>query len=238
MFATKQTTIVPDIHGEQNSGNINLGQIPNLELESEPGHMIQEDGGKFDLQFGRMALGSSTTFAGTVSSSATFPAGHIIQIAQVTTTDTQTFNNQDWTTTVSNFNPSLITKKTNSKILVETNQFWGGAEGGAEGVGVRLYRNDGTGYAEVTATRVTSLSWSCWFDVPGFSGDNYAPHGVTASYLDSPNVAAGTTVTYAFHARPYSSSYPVYFNKGRNYDSDTNGRWRPLSSATLMEIAS
>ena len=180
----------------------------------------------------------SGTGEATIHSDVVFPTHHIIQIAQATKTATETFNNENWTTAISSLNPSFVTKKANSKILVETNQFWGGAEGGAEGVGVRLYRNDGTGYAEVTATRVTSLSWSCWFDVPGFSGDNYAPHGVTASYLDSPNVAAGTTVTYAFHARPYSSSYPVYFNKGRNYDSDTNGRWRPLSSATLMEIAS
>ena len=73
MFATKQTTIVPELHGEQDSGNINLGQVPNLELESgttgAPGHIVQQDGDKFDLQFGRMALGSSTTF----------PPGHVIQ---------------------------------------------------------------------------------------------------------------------------------------------------------------
>ena len=78
MFATKQTTIVPDIHGEQDSGNINLGQVPNLELESgttgAPGNIVQQDGSKFDLQFGRMALGSSASLA-----DATFPSGHIIQ---------------------------------------------------------------------------------------------------------------------------------------------------------------
>ena len=71
MFATKQTTIVPEIHGAQNANDTNLGQVPNLELESgttgAPGHIIQQDGDKFDLQFGRMAL-------------ATFPAGHIIQV--------------------------------------------------------------------------------------------------------------------------------------------------------------
>ena len=30
----------------------------------------------------------------------------------------------------------------------------------------------------------------------------------------------------------------LFFSIGDAYDSDTNGRWRPLSSATLMEIAS
>ena len=63
MFATNQTTIVPDIHGKQSSTPINFGGIPNLELESgttgAPGHIIQQDGDKFDLQFGRASLPSS-----------------------------------------------------------------------------------------------------------------------------------------------------------------------------------
>jgi len=180
----------------------------------------------------------SGTGEATVHSDVVFPTHHIIQIAQTTKTATETFNNENWTTAISSLNPSFITKKANSKILVETNQFWGCAEGGAEGVGVRLYRNDGTGYAEVTATRDGTLSWSCWFNVPGFSGDDYAPQGVTASFLDSPSVAAGTTLTYAFHPRPYAASYPVYLNIGKNTSGgDTNGRWRPLTSATIKEIA-
>ena len=73
MFATKNTVIVPEIHGAQDATGVNLGQVPNLELESgttgAPGHIVQQDGEKFDLQFGRMTLGSSTTF----------PAGHVIQ---------------------------------------------------------------------------------------------------------------------------------------------------------------
>ena len=60
MFATKNTVIVPEIHGEQSSTPINFGGIPNLELESgttgAPGHIIQQDGSKFDLQFGRASL--------------------------------------------------------------------------------------------------------------------------------------------------------------------------------------
>ena len=78
MFSSKQTLVVPEIHGEQNANTANLGQVPNLELESgttgAPGHIIQQDGDKFDLQFGRMALGSSTTF----------PAGHVIQTSTPT----------------------------------------------------------------------------------------------------------------------------------------------------------
>ena len=173
----------------------------------------------------------------TISSNVVFPTGHIIQIAQATKTAIETFNNENWTTAISSLNPSFVTKKANSKILVETSQCWGSAIGGAEGVGVRLYRNDGTGYAEVTGTRDGTLSWSCWFNVPGLDGDQYAPHSVTACYLDSPSVAAGTTLTYAFHPRPYAASYPVELNSGNTYDSDTNGRWRPTSTATIMEIA-
>ena len=179
----------------------------------------------------------SGTGEATIHSDVVFPTHHIIQIAQATKTATETFNNENWTTAISSLNPSFVTKKANSKILVETSQCWGSAIGGAEGVGVRLYRNDGTGYAEVTGTRDGTLSWSCWFNVPGLDGDQYAPHSVTACYLDSPSVAAGTTLTYAFHPRPYAASYPVELNRGNTYDSDTNGRWRPTSTDTIMEIA-
>ena len=180
--------------------------------------------------------GDTATLSGT---GVTFPTHHIIQIAQATKTDTETFNNENWTTAISSLNPSFVTKKANSKVLVETTQFYGCANGGAEGVGVRLYRNDGTGYAEVTATRDGTLTnQSCWFDVPAFSGDDYAPQGVTASFLDSPSVAAGTTLTYAFHPRPLAASYPVYLNVGTNTSGgDSLGRWRPLTTATIMEIA-
>ena len=64
MFSSKQTLIVPEIHGEQNANNTNFGQVPNLELESgttgAPGHMVLQDGNKFDLQFGRMNIYSQS----------------------------------------------------------------------------------------------------------------------------------------------------------------------------------
>ena len=40
-------------------------------------------------------------------------------------------HNANWTTAVSSLNPSFVTKKANSKVFVETNQFWGGDNGGA-----------------------------------------------------------------------------------------------------------
>ena len=193
---------------------------------------------KIQDQAGTNFITTGTSSGLTLDSGVTFPAGHIIQIAQATKTATETFNNDNWTTAISSLNPSFVTKKANSKVLVETNQFWGCAEGGAEGVGVRLHRNDGTGYAEVTATRDGTVTPSCWFNVPAFSGDDYAPQGVTASFLDSPSVAAGTTLTYAFYPRPLHSSYPVYLNVGKNTSNSSSlGRWRPLTTATIMEIA-
>ena len=63
MFATKNTVIVPEIHGKQDANNnVNLGGVPNLELESgttgAPGHIVQQNGSNFNLQFGRMIIPS------------------------------------------------------------------------------------------------------------------------------------------------------------------------------------
>ena len=185
-----------------------------------------------------LATHSDSTAKVSLDSGLTFPAGHIVHVVQVVKTNTFTANVADWSQYITGLEPSIILKQNNSKVLIQTTQHWTSAYGGAEGGGIRLYRN-GT---EVAGTRDTSLSWSAWFswngDVGGpNSADAYAPGNYNASFLDSPGENAGTTLNYKFYVNVYGSSYPNLLNIGSTYDSDTNGRWRPSSTALLMEIS-
>ena len=173
-----------------------------------------------------------------VLATANFPAGHVVQVVQVIKSSSFTANVNDWSQYITGLEPSIILKQNNSKILVQTTQHWTSAYGGAEGGGSGWYRN-GT---EVAGTRDTSLSWSAWFswngDVSGpGSADPYAPGNYSASFLDSPGENAGTTLNYKFYVNVWSSDYPNLLNIGSTYDADTNGRWRPSSTALLMEIS-
>ena len=113
MFATKNTVIVPEIYGEQNANTANLGQIPNLELESgttgAPGHIVQQDGDKFDLQFGRMALGSSTIF----------PAGHIVNVTQAKSLTIASKDTTSFAEISSDYRISVTPLKNNSRIYLQ-----------------------------------------------------------------------------------------------------------------------
>jgi hypothetical protein len=190
-----------------------------------------------------LKLNNTTVFtesngAASIPSAVKFPAGHVVQVVQVIKSSTFTANVDNWSQYIIGLEPSIVLKQNNSKILVQTTQHWTSAYGGAEGGGIRLYRN-GT---EVVGTRDTSISWSAWFnwngDVSGpGSADPYAPGNYSASFLDSPEESAGTTLNYKFYVNVYGSSYPNLLNIGSTYDSDTNGRWRPSSTALLMEIS-
>ena len=133
-----------------------------------------------------LATHSDSTAKVSLDSGLTFPAGHIVHVVQVVKTNTFTANVADWSQYITGLEPSIILKQNNSKVLIQTTQHWTSAYGGAEGGGIRLYRN-GT---EVAGTRDTSLSWSAWFswngDVGGpNSADAYAPGNYNASFLDN-----------------------------------------------------
>ena len=66
-----------------------------------------------------VALGSSTTgtFNGTLGSSATFPAGHIIQISDLATTSTAVTVYNSWTAI--GLSQSIIPSSSSSKILIQ-----------------------------------------------------------------------------------------------------------------------
>lgn len=213
MFATKNTVVVPEIHGKQDANDVNLGQVPNLELESgttgAPGHIVQQDDGKFDLQFGRMTLGSSTTF----------PAGHVIQVVDNPITPAVQSSSSSFYS--NNIYATIILKKSNSKITffpASSPQI--NDNGDAHYTVHWRYRDPGgtwSSYADTLRIRLKLHGHSSWRELPlGGVG------------LHSPNQPAGKELEYRVY-------YEV--NAGTVYDADGWGHGTQMHNMTLMEIA-
>ena len=219
MFATKNTVIVPDLHGKQDANNnVNLGQVPNLELESgttgAPGHIVQQDGGKFDLQFGRMV----------------FPPGHILQVKQTVKTDTFSSSSTSWTD-VTGLSVAITPASTSNKVLVFVCLHIG--ENQDAFPLFRMYRDT----TELTIASTISPG------VPGMfakvttgndSRDQYLIEPVNFQFLDSPNTT--DSVTYSIKVRPFGvGTRTVFVNRSQTI-GDAN-QVTAISTLTAMEVA-
>lgn len=244
MFATKQTTIVPDIHGEQSSTPVNFGGIPNLELESgstgAPGHLVQQDGGKFDLQFGRAGLPTST-------------AGHVIQVVEMhSETRTTVYN-----TSSKIYDVQIVTKNDNSKIYVALNTCRGTSKRDSHCAMAMGYK---TGATSTSSSDYTSLHSTTAYEIEpipnlgAFWGQEsqdpnthqselgrYGMVPVLFNKLHEPNVPAGTTLSYSLWAAADSSRYLAIGGSGFPGTALAAGGLGTTgydSSITLMEISS
>ena len=244
MFATKQTTIVPDIHGKQSSTPVNFGGIPNLELESgttgAPGHIVQQDGGKFDLQFGRASLPTSTV-------------GHVIQVVEMhSETRTTVYN-----TSSKIYDVQIVTKNDNSKIYVALNTCRGTSKKDAHCAMAMGYK---TGATSTSSSDYTSLHSTTAYEIepipnlgafwgqetqdPNSHNSELGRYGmvpVLFNKLHEPNVPAGTTLSYSLWGAADSSRFLAIggpSNSGTSLAAGGLGTTGYDSSITLMEISS
>ena len=239
MFATKQTTIVPGIHGEQSSTTINFGGIPNLELESgttgAPGNIVQQDGGKFDLQFGRASLPTSTV-------------GHVIQVVEMhDDNETSIYN-----TYLKIYDVQIVTKNDNSKIYVALNTCRGTSNVASPCALAMGYK---TGATSTSSSDYTSLHsskygvqsipnlgafWAQSSQDPNTHQSAMGRYGmvpVLFNTLHEPNVSAGTTLSYSLWGSSNTSNRFLAIGDASN-SGGAGSETGYDSSITLMEISS
>lgn len=161
--------------------------------------------------------------------------GHVIQVAESSDTTETVFSTSDWNVTT--LTCSITPKQTSSKLLVTVGTNVGGDSGGAEGVGCKLTRQIGGSGSYIDADNINTSTWGCHASMAGYSGDSVAPASVSFQVYDSPTFTSGQSIAYRLELRGYNSAYPVGYNKGRGFDSDTTGRWQTASTITIQEIA-
>ena len=167
-----------------------------------------------------------------VSSSVTFPAGHVIQVVQTVKTDY--FNSQSTTfQDITGLSVSITPKYTSSKILV----MWSIAVSGSGHYDIRLARVlEGTETSpyigDAMGSRIRSTHHHYMTTSYNTTWNSESDNG---QYLDNPNTTS--EITYKFQcANPHSSSY--YVRIGYQYsDADNNYSGTNPSSMTLLEIA-
>ena len=173
------------------------------------------------------AIGSATgaTFNGTVGSSATFPAGHVLQIVQhVTSTKiVNTTNPAD----VDLMEKAITPKKNTSKILVMLVWY----EGNSNPNGAYRLMRDGTSIVN-SWTNVSGGSGTGFISMDDFPVPNsYSMASMNFTYLDSPTIPT-TPIAITYKLGTHSSS-SVYFNTQIDDSSSVGG----TSTITLWELA-
>ena len=166
----------------------------------------------------------------TISSGATFPSGHILQVVQTFKTDleerTTSTSSIDWADI-----PGMtcsITPKTGNKVLVDARIEVGGREGYMGSM--RMMRGStaiAIGDQGLSAQPRATASWR---------GFNYMTWPISSLFLDdSPGGDGSTVITYKLQWDGESGG-TIHLNK--RYDN-TNNYYssRVVSSLTLMEIA-
>lgn len=172
---------------------------------------------------------------GTVAS-ARLPAGSVLQVVTSVDTTETSFASDSWNDTT--LTATITPKLSNSKFICFVTLGLSGDHGGAEGAGARLVRSLPPATADTVCDGVNPSSWGCHMNVPGNQGtDPYAPQSCAFNVYDSPSVSAGTPIKYKLQIRGYSVTYPVYYNRGQNLDSDSNGRWQTAATLVIQEVA-
>ena len=192
-----------------------------------------------------VALGSSTTgtFNGTIGSSATFPAGHVLQVknfifSKIARTDSASFT--QITDGSVNFELSITPTRTNSKILMLSNiQI---SSTGQYGFHIDLYSKllDGGTYSVISALHNTSSTTIGVNSAQGglpYGSTGYERFNFALQYLDE-SISSLDKRWYTFYYRTGTGGYATVNATPSAYTGSTNNDFGKNSSQmTLMEIA-
>lgn len=170
-------------------------------------------------------LGSTT-----VNCNGIFPIGGstyggIIQIAQVTTTGTDSTTSESYID-VSGMSASITPKSSSNKILVTVTVGSQGAQTTPRPLIYRVLRD-----TTAIGQGVSDRGGSCSFSTVNYSA-GYVPGGYTWTFLDAPATTSSTT--YKLQWKTYSNT--AYFNRGNENGTgsyNVNGSSRIL----LMEVS-
>ena len=183
---------------------------------------------------------NSGTHAGAISSNATFPAGHIIQVKSVVKTDTASYNStMDVWVDIPGMSVTITPVAASSKFLVsyELNLGTQGAgSSSAQGMSVA------TSTARVIGGTTTALllGTNPGSRIPVFNSErwigeqNHELKNCGSQILDSPNTTSAITYK-ARWLKPYGSD-PIYINRSHG-DGDYYDRPRGASTITVMEVS-
>ena len=182
-----------------------------------------------------VALGSSTTgtFNGTLGSSATFPAGSVLQVQSTTKTDVTSTSGLavDTFTDITGMSVGITPKTTTSKFFVTFNILLG--INTSDTITIRLQRD----------TTVIALGdaydggYQCMTESIRTSGDaKYSVYTVSHSFLDDPTLSDLSAITYKLRWANLYSTTTAYLN--RSYDrAAVADRANGVSTISVMEIA-
>lgn len=188
-----------------------------------------------------LSVGGTTVFDGATLqaaslTSATFPAGHILQVLDSKKTDTSSVNNNAWTDiggTDQNGGGSIwcckITpKSTSSKILVCAGVVIG-KKNGNNSASLLFLRNS-TSIFKGDAAGSRTQTWNF-----GYGNSNIWGTQASVQFLDSPSTLS--EVTYKLQHRSEGSSYYSYINRSHSDSDAADNGYRAASVITLMEVA-
>ena len=154
----------------------------------------------------------------------TATAGKILQVVQTTKTDTQSIQSQTFTD-ISGMSVTITPTSASSKILV---MFSVSVATSSYGM-VNLVR----GSSDIFKGNSTGNRVNC--TVAAITQNTYECETYSHTFLDSPNTTSATTYKLQA-ATPHQGTYTITVNRATT-DTDYNYVPRPVSSITVMEVA-
>ena len=201
---------------------------------------IAEDAGDFfenHYSSGTFSGTHSGTSTGPISSSATFPAGTIINVQSTTITTALDLGSiaSGGEAQVTGLTVAITPKTTSSKMLLMYNVM--GSKSGIGGMANLRLKRDSTNICVATSTKSSQLALTAGFDQYTNTSAEYNENTVISSgtFLDSPSTTS--EVTYKiFMVNVSTTSRNIYINRTVN-DGDLMYNVRGTSTLTVMEIA-